>query len=340
MNEKEIVKKYHELKSGIKVAEFYGIQKRKVYCILAKNKDLSFLKNKLDKSIVETICKEYDDNNTITSISKRHNINSNTIKYYLLYNDKEIRKSTNTYRIKNIKIFENIDTEEKAYWLGFLYADGYVKENEKIELGLKESDLDHIKKFKNFLGSNHPIEYRKDTKSYRFSIYSKKIAQDLTKLGCHQAKSLTLNFPTEEQVPKHLLHHFLRGYFDGDGCITSSNGNYRISLLGTQNFLHIAKNILKNIHIKNIKQCTRNKAYEFNIYGRNNCYNFYKEIYKNATIFLDRKHDKFKYMILEKIKMINERPKLQKCNWNLSELTGTPLEPYILTCHSDIDKGK
>ena len=39
-------------------------------------------------------------------------------------------------------------------------------------------------------------------------------------------------------------------------------------------------------------------------------------------------------------KMINERPKLQKCNWNLSELTGTPLEPYILTCHSDIDKGK
>ena len=63
---------------------------------------------------------------------------------------------------KNVlHIFEKIDTEDKAYWLGFLYADGSVgsKEN-KIELGLAEQDLHHIEKFRDFIGINNKISYR------------------------------------------------------------------------------------------------------------------------------------------------------------------------------------
>ena len=67
--------------------------------------------------------------------------------------------------------FENIDTEEKAYWLGFLYADGYVNANEdKIELCLAEKDFHHLEKFKNFIGLPNKICYREATKAYRYSF--------------------------------------------------------------------------------------------------------------------------------------------------------------------------
>ena len=73
---------------------------------------------------------------------------------------------------KNVlKIFETIDTEEKAYWLGFLYADGSVgSKDNRIELGLAEKDLKQIEKFRDFIGVMNKISYRPQTKSYRYSF--------------------------------------------------------------------------------------------------------------------------------------------------------------------------
>ena len=66
--------------------------------------------------------------------------------------------------------FETIDNEEKAYWLGFLYADGSVGSNEsKIELGLAEKDYKQIERFRTFMNINNKISYRKETKAYRMS---------------------------------------------------------------------------------------------------------------------------------------------------------------------------
>jgi hypothetical protein len=118
----------------------------------------------------------------------------------------------------NIDIFQNIDTEEKAYWLGFLYADGCVHSQEnKIELGLAEKDYEHLNKFRNFLQIKNKIAYRDSTKSYRLSFRSKKSKQDLIALGYIPCKSLLLHFPNSQQVPDYLIKHFIRGYFDGDG---------------------------------------------------------------------------------------------------------------------------
>lgn len=99
---------------------------------------------------------------------------------------------------KNVlRHFENIDTEEKAYWLGFLYADGCVGSAEdKIELGLAEQDFHHIEKFRDFIGINNKISYRPSTKSYRYSFRSSSCKQDLIKQGCVPKKSLVLKYPT------------------------------------------------------------------------------------------------------------------------------------------------
>ena len=109
----------------------------------------------------------------------------------------------------NHNTFEIIDTEEKAYWLGFLYADGCISKNQNIiQIALKRADKTHLEKFREFIGNtNNKITYSKNTKSYRFCFNSKKIKQDLIKLGCIPAKSLTLKFPTEKQIPKDLIRH-------------------------------------------------------------------------------------------------------------------------------------
>lgn len=191
-------------------------------------------------------------------------------------------------------IFETIDTEEKAYWLGFLYADGYVNDKQ-VELALKAEDLEHIKKFKNFMKSEHKISYKENANAYRITICSSKIASDLRALGCVQAKSLILTFPTEQQVPKHLIHHFMRGYFDGDGCISYGQGQYRLSVLGTSDFLDEYENYILNT----LNRTNRNKrkpngsALSIQYAGTEQVYKIYNFLYKDATIYLKRKYNKF-----------------------------------------------
>ena len=198
---------------------------------------------------------------------------------------------------KNVlKIFETIDTEEKAYWLGFLYADGSVGSKEhKIELGLAEQDLKQIEKFRDFIGIMNKISYRSTTKSYRYSFRSGSCKEDLIKQGCVPKKSLILNFPTENQVPKNLIRHFIRGYFDGDGWFTNTDSCFQIGIIGTEDFI---KGFLDNIEIYNkenkifdVHRKDGAKRYVFGAYT--DVLNFLNWIYKDATIYLDRKYEHY-----------------------------------------------
>ena len=82
-----------------------------------------------------------------------------TIKRILLENNIPIRNDNHSYKA-NYRIFENIDTPEKAYWLGFIAADGcvYVREkNATIRIAIKSSDKEHLEKFKKFMESDVKI---------------------------------------------------------------------------------------------------------------------------------------------------------------------------------------
>lgn len=198
---------------------------------------------------------------------------------------------------KNVLLnFEDIDTEEKAYWLGFLYADGSVGSKEdKIELGLAEKDLGHIKKFKSFMQIENKISYRPKTKSYRISFRSEKCKKDLINKGCVPKKSLILEFPDEEKVPNNLIRHFIRGYFDGDGWFTNTKNCFQIGIIGTEKFLtgflgHV-NNINKNCKLFEVHRESGAKRYVFGAYD--DVSYFLNWIYQGATIYLERKHEKY-----------------------------------------------
>lgn len=194
--------------------------------------------------------------------------------------------------------FKNIDSEEKAYWLGFLYADGSVSsQNNNIELALAEKDYEHLVKFSSFMGiKKDKIKKRVNKKnfiSYRVIITNKDLKQDLIDKGCTPRKSLTLLFPSEEKVPKHLLKHFVRGYIDGDGSI----GRYRenkdrvqLQILGTPEFLN---SLVCNMGWKKLS-FGHNKHHldrtYFAIWEAKYVQDYLNEIYLDANIYLTRKH--------------------------------------------------
>lgn len=197
---------------------------------------------------------------------------------------------------KNIvNVFKIIDNEYKAYWLGFLYADGNIGSKEdKIELSLAEKDIKHIEKFRDFIGINNKISYRQKTKAYRFSFRSQNCKEDLIDKGCFPKKSLSLKFPREEQVPSYLIRHFIRGYFDGDGWFCNTeNGCLQIGLIGTEDFLKSFLHLMRgkiNVNNKIFNVHRENGAKRYVFSKEQDIKTFLNYIYKNSNIYLDRKY--------------------------------------------------
>lgn len=205
---------------------------------------------------------------------------------------------------RNIKAFAE-NTRAEAYWLGFLYADGNVRDSNEIQINLQESDKDHLKKFRTFLKAENNVitETTKRTpdqiyKGVHFSIRDKYIANNLKARGCIPRKSLILTFPNEEAVPKKYIWDFIRGYFDGDGCLSidKRSNNFLIDFVGTYEFLlgikeYSGKN---NIKIEKIGNENSN-TYRFRLSGNNNIKDFITKMYENSTeeTRLDRKYQKY-----------------------------------------------
>ncbi len=205
----------------------------------------------------------------------------------------------------NENFFEKIDSEEKAYFLGLLYADGYINEKLNfVELTLHQRDSEILNILVNFLyPEGRPLKIINE-KYLRLIINSKKIVNDLKKYGCFQKKTFKLKFPTI--IENHLFRHFIRGYFDGDGSVYENNGTLNISIVGTVDFLNETKKILiNNCNVNETKFDIRHPERNNNIcalrYGGNIIINrIYHYLYDNSTIYLKRKYNKFLVILKNK----------------------------------------
>jgi hypothetical protein len=211
----------------------------------------------------------------------------------------------------NESIFDNIDSEEKAYWLGFLYADGNVSKTNRTRLSLAEQDKEIIEKFSIFIFGQIRAKYYKQPKGkkgqnlFYVDVCNKHIATKLTELGCPPKKTFILTFP--EWLDKSLYSHFIRGYFDGDGCLS----NYKearknsikpyhrsdVSILSTKEFLVSLQSVFQTIEINSFisKRYKNRKNNNFNlrIRGNRQIEKLMSYLYKDANIFLTRKYNKY-----------------------------------------------
>lgn len=211
----------------------------------------------------------------------------------------------------NEHYFDEIDSQEKAYWLGFLYADGCVREEVKgkkycrMTLALQPKDIEHLNKFNTAIESDYPImttitqlNGKEYTRKF-LSVYSEIFINALVKHGCVQNKSLILKPPI---INDSYAIDFIRGYFDGDGsiCRKRNSINCTLSFLGTDDLLMwIAEKLdLTHYQIRKAKKYTECKELRFS--KSSDVFSVYNKFYSfaNPTCWLDRKYEKFtKYYI-------------------------------------------
>lgn len=219
----------------------------------------------LSEELIGKIVSEYTENKkTIREIATELAVSQNTVLRYLHINHVTINNNIRNRKFIQLRTdyFHNIDTVEKAYFLGLLYADGFIYYNEvkqqyRMELSLCDRDI--VDKLSIILyGGNKTRERLPSKRSkqsmYRLTVASKEICQDLIQHGCIPRKSLILSPPT---ISKEFVRPFLRGYHDGDGCFAHhKNKNYNSliflwSALSTKSFCEWIKHSLEDfIQIK------------------------------------------------------------------------------------------
>ena len=256
-----------------------------------------------NKKVIE----QYLNGKSLREIANSENISSSGVSLILKKNNIKLRPqhqkghgkgtSKNRKYFYNERFFQKIDTEHKAYWLGFLFADGCVCDKGIVTLTLNEKDKYILEDFKKSIEAfDTPLTYNKKSNSYSLNFYSVNMTNDLIRLGCIPNKSLCLMPPNE--VPKQLLHHFIRGYFDGDGCISITK-KYRpcLSFLGTLEMITWIQNIIDESIGKEKKNKLRHigtaNTYQLAYGGKQQILKIYDFLYNDTTIFLKRKDAKF-----------------------------------------------
>lgn len=257
---------------------------------------------------VDRMVELFNQKINLVRIGKEFGVSGPTIKKQLELRGCEVKQRR---YVLNDEYFDNIDTEEKAYWLGFLGADGCIRRRElnkfgktqgdSISLKLSVQDEDHLIKFKNQISPDSKIRHytsqtitKKGTPSMshicQVIIHGNRLVEGIMKQGILPRKTFTINRPPIEEK---YYRHFIRGFFDGDGCAYLShreNGSpkllYSIACASTK-LKDFFKEELKKLDIE-----YREDGLSIFIKKHTNQYKFYHFMYDDSTIYLKRKKDK------------------------------------------------
>lgn len=213
----------------------------------------------------------------------------------------------------NTHFFDTIHSEKQAYWLGFLWADGSWSKTaprcsgpNRLNLSQKLSEVNHLQLFLDTLEADYPIRQLNNGygsgSAMTVNINSRPLCISLERLGFAR-KDQRIHIPP---IPPSLLHHFVRGYFDGDGCLsvyTQTVGNAVInkqewSLTGHPEFIaNIRQLIEQNVDVSHrvkIKTYKRTDKAVTLRYGRkSDIIALHDYLYQDATVYLDSKYQQF-----------------------------------------------
>lgn len=288
------------------------------------------LKENFDDNKIPYIKQLYKDGVSAKSLGKKFSIGKEKVQKWA-EQEGMLRAVGDANRITffNQHIFDKIDTKEKAYWLGFLYADCYNCESTStISLSLAVKDFDHLIKFSKFLSYPEDQVFRgeiglNDEKypTANIKLYSKYLCKVLHDLGCPQAKSLILKFP--HWMQNDLQRYFVLGYFDGDGSIKmhSKTREWGINICGTKDMLDGIYNLFKQQKINaNISYHseTNNDTWVMDTRGNEQVARLCEWLYNDLVVYMNRKYERFLKL---KEQQANRRISKTRDNYLLSDET-------------------
>ncbi len=206
----------------------------------------------------------------------------------------------------NEHYFDEIDTPNKAYILGFLYADGCNSMGKgTIHISLQEEDKQILEDMRNEIGSEKELDYIDNSNKHNFgytyknmwrlNMFSIHMCKTLEKIGMMPNKSLKITFPN---IDESLYSHFIRGVFDGDGCIHNSNGKTRhlCSIVGTYDLCNFLKDYFEKMGItSHVREASNHNGITavFEIWKKDSVMKFLDFIYFDAEMYLERKYQRY-----------------------------------------------
>lgn len=242
---------------------------------------------KYSKNQKEEFIQLYKKGLTIRDIIKKLNVSYYSV-YITLKNENLLRNWNNKIKC-NTSYFNDIDSHNKAYILGFIAADGYIGDN-SLQIHINSKDIELLNFINKELETNIVLK-SKDNK-VKLNICKKEIIKDLRNLGFTKNKTFDLTFPN---ISSKFINSFILGYFDGDGCIhIRKNGKGQsITICCTKSFGEVLQIELNKYNIVSLLN-KKESIYNLNIFKKDSVLNFYNEIYKDSDFYLERKQIKFK----------------------------------------------
>jgi len=176
----------------------------------------------------------------------------------------------------NKDYFKEINSPNQAYWLGFIYADGYIlhrpsTRNYELGIELKSTDSNALNCFNSELGNVHNVDFKHNHKNFNgydyetdscvIRVYSKEIVEDLMSHNIFQNKTNRIEFPE----CKKYFWDFIRGFLDGDGCIyVNPKNNISVKFVNSNEMFlkYIQSNILDRLNIKGSIYKENDKKYQ------------------------------------------------------------------------------
>ena len=233
----------------------------------------------------EEMIVSYKKGEGVLAIAKRFHVRHESVSSLL--KERGIPLRTHDRGTCDDAYFHSIDTEEKAYWLGFLTADGYISTDSRIGISLGIRDIEHLYKFKSALNGFQTVS--QNGRVCKFVICSPEMVADLASHGILPRKTFSTK---PAQVAPELARHYWRGIIDGDGYISKDGkkltlvGDYEV-ILGFQAFVLAHCSIMKanigrkeNIYSLQLREKVTRRILDV--------------LYRDATVFLERKYERAK----------------------------------------------
>lgn len=242
-------------------------------------------------------------------------LNSKSVHTYIKkYNINVINKFQRTLEIKH-DYFNNIDTEGKAYLLGYIIGDGYIGKDNRLSFGSSIDDEEVIKFAQQEISKNSKLEFSNYQQGAKFRkpqiklrIKSKELCKTLSeKYSVHNNKTNDITFQFDfNLIDEYLLKHFVRGFFDADGSISfyvNKDRYFNFSFIFTSlNFCNQIGSIFYKyfdyVPVVNVVKSKNMNTYQlrFKCKDRNRRKRIemiYDWFYKDSNIYLTRKKNKF-----------------------------------------------
>ena len=304
--QKLVILDYYKTNLKVKeIAHKYNLCRQSIRNIIIKNKKL--LKSKQFEKLKHKIILEYSKGKTNKELSLKYNVHRTTIQRIIKNSNQNLRTQSETARKHNLINFNSgILSNNDAYILGLIYADGNLFKN-VIDIRLHEKDKEILLKISKYVYGKNTLKYSKSKKwlakngktytsdgQWRFTISSKQVTSILRKVGLTENKSLTIRFP---KLKSEFISHFIRGYFDGDGCIFVSKkykNTNRVTMVSNYLFCEDLKyQIEKFLKINACVQYKTENVGTLSISGNKQIITFMDWIYQDANLKLNRKYQKY-----------------------------------------------